>query len=212
MLAVLALTGILGSCAVIQPHLFAPSNWVIVKNGEGAKYFSFASNSEVSPDSQSWDVAFTYDRLIYTNSGVSAKGPSSGGGAVDFSGTDDYDSVVNASGADFGGERATDKRFYVLGDGFLGLGSGERILNAMTFIGYSEGDGSEAHPFPPSSYLYNQEQFYRAEGLTVGPPTYIMTNRVYFIRSGDGQRVYKFQVLMDSPGGERDWGFRFELM
>jgi hypothetical protein len=185
-------------------------------------YFSFAAGLEAGDEitsgginSTGWDIAFTNGRLIYTNSGDTATAVSSGGvGGVWFTGqtlfqnTDDFVT---------GPYYATDKTYSVNASATAESPSGQGMptsksrLNVMTYMGYGFGNGrgdgdndnsdgdSGAEDTPLGDFKYNAMGFYKS-GAEMG--SYIMTNRVYVIKHGDGAGYTKIQITsMEAPEG-----------
>jgi hypothetical protein len=175
---------------------------VRILDGE-TRYYSLATGQEtLSPASPDWDIAFTYDRLIYTNSGDTATAlGSNGNGGVRYTGRTDFiavtlaDAVDDNSSAYWDSDLAdyqTDKTVYATPSAEE-MGAGlPRTLNVMTFIGYGAGNGSQASPF--EDYLYNKKQFYRMVPGSGMPPQFEILNQVYIIKHGDGAGYSKIQV------------------
>ncbi|MDR3335357.1 MAG: hypothetical protein LBT13_10820, partial [Treponema sp.] len=69
-------------------------------------------------------------------------------------------------------------------------------LNVISYVGYSEGDGTEANPL--TGYSYNQKQYYIAD-LSTMPPVYNLTQQVYIVKHADGTSYSKVQIkFLDS--------------
>jgi hypothetical protein len=163
-----------------------------------------------------WDLKFGEERRIFTNSGDTATDEGSGGlGGVYYAGEGTVDAVTTASfdaakevfddeDADWTDTKHYDKKVWVVA-GMSGASQGS--LNAITFIGYEEGDGSEATPY--SGYEYDATPFYyNAGGM---PPTYVMNDEyIYIIRHGDGKKHSAIQITsMESSADGRVYGFKF---
>jgi hypothetical protein len=183
---------------------------ISVESGQ-TKYYSLTTGEEVPAEqknTQKWDIAFKRTRLILTNSGATATTEGSqGGGGVWYAGTTDFGSVTLANkGADTA-SLSTDTALYV----WTGMGQPAlSVLNVMTFVGYRYGNGtSDAIPTlqgePPynperdgeypangayTSYLYDADQYYVQESMTVYPST----NKVYIIKHADGSGYSKIQI------------------
>lgn len=152
---------------------------------EKTRYFSLTDGQEVSnPKTTNWDIAFDYNRLIYTNSGDTAKNLGSGGiGGVWCTGEKSFDAVNSAEGADFSGTFAVDTERYTNPAAEMGAPTLNRI-NVITYIGYGEGNG-ETGDTALTDYQYDQQQFYTAD-LSEMPPTYTLNKWVYIIKHGNG--------------------------
>jgi hypothetical protein len=157
------------------------------------RYFSLTDGKEVSdPKTKDWDIAFEYNRLIYTNSGDTAADLESGGlGGVWCTGQTNFDAVNSADGAGFSAAFATDTKRYTNPAAEMGAPTLNRI-NVITYIGYGSGDGETADT-ALTDYLYNAQQFYTAD-LTTMPPTYSLTKWVYIIKHGNGTDYSKVQI------------------
>jgi hypothetical protein len=157
------------------------------------RYFSLSDGKEITdPGSKNWDIAFDYNRLIYTNSGDTAADLESGGsGGVWFTGTTDFDLVSSINGTDFSLPFTVDTKRYTSPAAEMGAPSLNR-LNVMTYVGYGGGDGNTPGT-ALTDYQYNQDQFYDAN-LSTMPPTYNLTKRVYIIKHGNGTDHSKLQI------------------
>jgi hypothetical protein len=178
---------------------------IVVFDGN-PRYYSFSTGLEVlNPATADWDIAFFYNRRIYTNSGDTAiKLGSGGNGGVwpkDFS----FDAVTSAdiASANFTADYATDKAKFTTPSLGGEMGPPEKdSLNFITFLGYgnitSDAASGDTAEDPYSDYQYDQKQFYIADTSTM-PPVYTLTNRVYIIRHADGLTYSKIQITaMDS--------------
>jgi hypothetical protein len=165
---------------------------ITVLAGE-TRYFSLSDGQEVSdPNSNGWDIAFEYNRLIYTNSGATAADLESGGlGGVWCTGETNFDTVNSAAGADFSIAFTTDTKRYTNPAADMGAPTLNRI-NVITYIGYGEGTG-ETPETALTDYQYNAQQFYVAD-LSEMPPSYTPTKRVYIIKHGNGTDHSKLQI------------------
>jgi hypothetical protein len=184
---------------------------VSVATGEGPKYYSLKTGKEVTDAvaiaSKKWDIAFEASRLIYTNSGDTAVGVSSGGqGGVWFTDKTDFADVSAEDKVETTGDYAdftADVTKYISGMG----GASASRLNVMTYVGYTSGTGTESEPYttvpmqggPPSDdyvpYLYDKKHFVSMTHMM--PPvgaTYALSNQVYIIKHGDGTHYSKVQI------------------
>jgi hypothetical protein len=164
----------------------------VLMNGP-IRYYSLATGQEtLSPASQDWDIAFDYNRLIYTNSGDTADLLGSGGqGGVWCTGSTNFAAVNSTSGADFTVSFARDTKRFTNPAADMGDPTENRI-NVMTYIGYGSGNGDSAST-PLTDYNYSAQQFYNAN-LSEMPPIYSTTQRVYIIRHGNGTEYSKVQI------------------
>jgi hypothetical protein len=163
-----------------------------------------------------WDLKFSYDRQVFTNSGDTAADEGSGGlgGVYYVSGASSVDEDLSAAltaakeifddpGAEWDTHRHTDKKAWV-NPAPTQFDDSQTYLNAMTFLGYGTGDGTESSVY--SDYQYDQNQFYNADTSGM-PPKYTMTNNIYIIRHGDGTKHTAIQVTaMDQVSGNRQYG------
>jgi hypothetical protein len=193
----------------------SPKDFTIVA-GTAGNYYSLADGNltEVTDAeaiaSKNWDIAFKRSRLIYTNSGVTATATASGGlGGVwytdktDFSKVSDADAVTSMPDDYAGLNEDTTK--YVDG----GRGAAASVMNVMTYVGYADGTtGTEDNPYatipydtteypttPPDGYLpyaYNKKHAVQMTGMMTG--TYGVTEQVYIIKHGTGDRYSKIQI------------------
>ncbi|MDR1626464.1 MAG: HmuY family protein [Spirochaetia bacterium] len=177
----------------------------VVREGK-TRYYSLSTGLEVSnPATTDWDIAFSYDRRIYTNSDdTAAKHGSSGNGGVWATEKFVFSNVTatDIASTDFTAEYATDKAKYTspaveMGDPVFDS------LNFMTFIGYgnidgtgTSGDSGATGDTPESAYMeyqYDEKQFYIANTATM-PPIYTLTQRVYIIQHANGTSHSKIQI------------------
>jgi hypothetical protein len=188
---------------------------ITVPAGE-THYFSLSDGKEVSnPQSKDWDIAFDYNRLIYTNSGATAADLASGGlGGVWCTGETNFGAVNSATGADFSLAFTTDTGRYTNPAAEMGVPTLNRI-NVMTYIGYGEGTG-ETPETALTDYQYNAQQFYTAN-LAEMPPLYYLTNRVYIIKHGNGTDHSKVQIgymqsINSTSGNQRIYQVKYEKL
>jgi hypothetical protein len=160
---------------------------------EKTRYFSLSDGKEVSdPKTKDWDIAFDYNRLIYTNSGATAADLESGGlGGVWSTGQTNFDAVVSSAGADFSQPFTTDTKRYTNPAAEMGAPTLNR-LNVITYAGYGSGDGNTGET-ALTDYQYDQQQFYIAD-LSTMPPAYNLTKTVYIIKHGNGTDHSKVQI------------------
>jgi hypothetical protein len=190
---------------------------VIVAPDGDPTYVSLSSGilADSEADTTNWDLKFTYDRTIHTNSGASAtlEGSSGTGGVYYVSGAT---SVAGVSDTDFSAAKAVfdggetdwdtykhyDETRYISGMG----GATEAQLNVMSYHGYDSGDGLTSNT-AYSTYNYSADSFYDATGM---PPTYTMSNNVYIIRHGDGTHHSAIQITaMEDPAAGRTYGLTY---
>jgi hypothetical protein len=165
---------------------------ITVLAGE-TRYFSLSTGKEVlDPKTGDWDIAFEYNRLIYTNSGATAADLDSGGlGGVWCAGTADFDSVTSSGGADSSQPFPVYTKRYTNPTAEMGAPTLNR-LNVITYVGYGAGTG-ESLETALTDYKYNQQQFYIAD-LSTMPPSYNLTKLVYIIKHGNGTDHSKVQI------------------
>jgi hypothetical protein len=180
------------------------------------RYFSLADGKEVSnPNTKDWDIAFDYNRLIYTNSGDTAAELESGGlGGVWCTGQKDFNSVTSAADADFAQDFATDTKRYTNPAADMGAPTLNRI-NVMTYIGYGSGDGETADT-ALTDYRYGAWQFYDAD-LSEMPPIYSTTKWVYIIKHGNGTdhskvQIDKMQSITSTSGNRRIYKVNYKKL
>jgi hypothetical protein len=180
------------------------------------RYFSLADGKEVSnPKTKDWDIAFDYNRLIYTNSGDTAADLESGGlGGVWCSGQTGFDAVTSKDGADFTLPFASDTKRYTNPAAEMGAPT-ENRLNVITYVGYGSGDGKTGDT-ALTDYLYNQQQFYIAD-LSTMPPAYNLTKRVYIIKHGNRTDYSKVQIsymqsINSTSGNKRIYEVKYEKL
>jgi hypothetical protein len=203
-LAALVFAGIMFPGCPTEPEtggvedLGNPDGPIVILQDGPTRYYSLATGQGVSdPASQNWDIAFHYDRLIYTNSGDTAAALSSNGnGGVRYTNSTDFDAITSATQAvnpasEGLEDYVTDKTVYASPAAEMGAPA-ERTINVMTYIGYGSGDGSSAE-VPLTDYKFNKKQFYNAD-MSDMPPVYSVTNQVYVITHGDGVSHSKVQI------------------
>ena len=182
-------------------------------------YYNLSTGQIVSdPTTQKWDIAFGYDpQQVFTNSGASATA-SGGSGGVYYSGKTDFGSVSSFDASKIGGsdvwsQDRTVQQAEVFGDisSPTTYQNVSIILNAMTELYYSQG-GSGTSGDPYTAYLGTEgtltdawtqspSVYYLFDGAT----SYTLSNRVYVIKSGDGQNYYKVQIAsLTLDGSNRD--------
>jgi len=157
-------------------------------------YWDLSTGTEVTdPATQDWDIAFSYaTQGILTNSGATATTQaSSGAGGVWYAGTTDFDTVTSTSGADFTEDFAVDTSVSVSTASQLGTSTVSTIvLNQMTKLDYTSGDGSADDPFTndASAGVYDGEAYYAYnQGVSA-------SGEVYIVRHGDGTSFSKLQI------------------
>jgi hypothetical protein len=202
---------------------------------DGVKYYSLSTGLEVTGDdseTNKWDIAFSRTRLIYTNSGASAKGEGTGkgNGGVWHTEKTDLAAVSDADKEDFTIEDVSynvDVARYL----FTGMGAApttQTLLNVMTYVGYGYGDGStndiggytlvdmtpnySGYPDtgPLSDYKYNAHQYYISGG---GMGSYISPEDggpVYIIRHGDGVHYSKIQIVYEYASSKDNWQVTYQ--
>jgi hypothetical protein len=183
-------------------------------------YVSLSSGTVLADavaDTTDWDLKFTYDRTIHTNSGYTASASgdnSSGCGGVYYAGS--ASSADGVSSATFeaaktvfdGGESdwPTNKHFeeYHYFTPTAQMGTWEGALNIMTYHGYATGSGTDTDPWV--TYEYNADGFYTSAAMG----EYIMTNNVYIIRHGDGSKHTAVQVTaMETSDNDRVYQIKY---
>jgi hypothetical protein len=170
------------------------------------KYLSLSTGEWVDdPYSTNWDMAFEGTRLIYTNSGDTAKALASGGdGGVWYTNQINFDAVtckadaiVNDTDLSILNDYHQDAKRWTV----IMSGPRHKSLNVMTFTGY-ENEGSvdgktEATRFSVY-HKYNKKQFYQNEILPDGsmlmPPNFTPTRQVYIVKHGNGVEYSKVQI------------------
>jgi hypothetical protein len=157
------------------------------------RYFSLSDGKEITdPASKNWDIAFDYNRLIYTNSGDTAAELNSGGlGGVWCADETNFNTISSATGADFSLPFAVDTKRYTNPAAEMGSPTLNRI-NVITYVGYGSGTGVTQET-ALTDYKYNAQQFYVAD-LSEMPPVYNLTKQVYIIRHGNGTVYSKVQI------------------
>jgi hypothetical protein len=185
---------------------------ISVAASAGVKYYSLSSGTmtEVTEAtaiaSKNWDIAFQRSRLIYTNSGVTATTADSGGlGGVwytdktDFSKVSDADRVTTIP-ADYAGLNV-DTTKYTAGQ----TGATSSQMNVMTYLGYASGSGNSSedcyqmNPTPTGSdySTYKAYNYDKKSAITASagmPPVYGVSEQVYIIRHGTGDKYSKIQI------------------
>jgi hypothetical protein len=183
---------------------------ISLATADGVKYYSLSTGTEVTGadiNTNKWDIAFSRTRLIYTNSGASAKGGGNGG-------------VWHTEKTDLGAVSYGEQKEFKVGSVshnvdvaeylYTGMGpapTAKTILNVMTYVGYEHGNGStnditgytagsgdySNYPAngPLSGYKYDQHQYYNSAGMG----SYAGNNQVYIIRHGDGEHYSKIQIV-----------------
>jgi hypothetical protein len=176
----------------------------ILKDGEKI-YLSLSTGEEITGEArftQAWDIAFEETRLIYTNSGDTAKTLSSGGqGAVWHTDKTAFADVVLADAIKndpFYGSYNTDTIRWT--NDMQGIAP--HRLNVMTYTGYDNEDQAGSNGMTEAAHFtiyhrYDKKQFYAntfTNGAMTMPPEFYTTMQVYIIRHGDGTHHSKFQV------------------
>jgi hypothetical protein len=180
------------------------------------RYFSLSDGKEITdPKSKNWDIAFDYNRLIYTNSGDTAADIESGGsGGVWCIGTTDFDLVNAIDGADFSLPFTVDTKRYTSPAAEMGAPTQNR-LNVMTYVGYGSGTGATPET-ALTDYKYNAQQFYVAD-LSTMPPTYNLTRQVYIIKHGNGTdhsklQIHYMQSITSTSGNKRIYKVNYKKL
>jgi hypothetical protein len=193
---------------------------ISLATADGVKYYSLSTGTEVTGadiNTNKWDIAFSRTRLIYTNSGASAKGGGNGG-------------VWHTEKTDLGAVSYGEQKEFKVGDVshnvdvaeylYTGMGpapTAKTNLNVMSYVGYGVGDGStnditgytissgdySNYPAngPLSDYEYDQHQYYDSVGMGV----FEDTNEVYIIRHGDGTHYSKIQIVYEYANPMDQW-------
>jgi hypothetical protein len=186
-----------------------------IENGE-PEYYSLSTGQKVTGAEiagPGWDIAFGYNRMIYTNSGDTAVKTGSGGqGGVWASDSTRFSGVKSPDGADFTLPLATDATRWTQPAAEMGDPLPNE-LNVISYAGYSRGTG-ESVDDPLTGYQYNAQQYYKAD-LSTMPPVFSLTLRVYIIRHGDGEHYSKVQItsmdsLASTRGNRRIFIIRYE--
>jgi hypothetical protein len=178
-----------------------------VAEGE-TKYLSLTGGNFInSPSSPEWDIAFQETRLVYTNSGDTAKDLATGGyGGVWHTNQTDFDAVTGRDaavtgpdpldGRDYGEYNQDAKRWTTVMSG-----PRHKSINVMTYAGYTnenEVDGKTEYSQFGIFYKYNKKQFYantfEDNGSMTMPPNFYPTGQVYIIRHGNGAEYSRLQV------------------
>jgi hypothetical protein len=176
-------------------------------------YISLASpgSPRSTGGSDDWDIMIHNRKEILTNSGVTATAESSGGqGGVVFAGTTRLKKTVTIpeaealfadAAASSGMDKGVDFSYYSKYK--TTSTAGERLGNAMSFPGFRNQDGRDGET-DVRAWVYGEPgahvdaDFSRATAFArweMMAPNYSSFNdNVYIIRSGDGERYYKFQV------------------
>ena len=174
------------------------------------KYFSLEQGIELPEavsDTQEWDLRFKASFRILTNSGATAavdECNSGGVGGVVFTGSTDFGVSVDTGTLNYGVVGATDIKPWIQGMG----PAAETLTNLMNFPGYVNGTGIETDPYRDGG-TWDQVQYCESSGM---PPTYIMTDRVYVVRHGDGAGYSKVQLMSleySTVGTVTTYVFRF---
>jgi hypothetical protein len=198
----LGLLGLLGLAALClsgcpaepEPEGYGREAVITAVENSGPVYFSFGQGktvAEVADDG--WDLAFSYTRMIHTNSGDTAAELGSGGkgGVWAVPNATALNVAVSPADADFSLPLATDKSYWTSPAAEMGSPVLNR-LNVISYVGYGSGDGSEAAPL--TDYRYNAQAYYSAD-LSTMPPIYSVTQQVYLVRHGDGERHTKMHIV-----------------
>jgi hypothetical protein len=208
---------------------------VSLATADGVKYYSLSTGLEVTGadiETNKWDIAFSRTRLIYTNSGASAKGEGTGKGNGGVWHTEKTD-LAAASDADKKEFKVKDVSYNVDVAKYLFTGMSsiapttQTLFNVMTYVGYEYGDGStndiggytivnmtpnySDYPDtgPLSGYQYNAHQYYISGGQGVlnspedGGP-------VYIIRHGDGVHYSKIQIVYEYASSKDNWQVTYQ--
>jgi hypothetical protein len=201
---------------------------VALATADGVKYYSLSTGEEVTGDdidTNKWDIAFSRTRLIYTNSGDSAKGEGEGkgNGGVWHTGKTDLADVSYGEQKDF---KVGDVSYNVDVSKYLYTGMGAAPttptrFNVMTYVGYGYGDGTTnnigsyvagsddytGYPAdgPFTDYQYDQHQYYTQEHSDGGGPTFASSNQVYIIRHGDGEHYSKIRITYEFASSKDNW-------
>ncbi len=188
-----------------------PTLTISAADGDPA-YISLANGTildDSAANTASWDLKFTYDRTIHTNSGATATLESSGGTGgvyfVDSATTVNGVSAANLTAAEAvfdGGETGWDTYKHYDDTRYYQTQTTESTqMNVMTYHGYDSGDGL-AGTTPYNGYNYDADSFYHNAGGM--PPTYVMDECVYIIRHGDGTKHTAVQVsALETSGSDR---------
>jgi hypothetical protein len=219
LLSVLAALSLLACPTEPEPEEEYGAEAVITAiDGQAPVYFSFdlgATVDAADAETTGWDLAFSYNRLIHTNSGDTAAAlPSGGQGGVWAADTTDLSANISPAAADFSGPYNTDKSRWTnpaaeMGDATLNQ------LNVITYIGYGSGTGTgDSKDSPLTDYKYNAKQYYHAN-LSTMPPVYSVTRQVYIVRHGDGLHYSKMHIialesLPSTSGAKRIYAMRYE--
>ncbi|MDR2029016.1 MAG: HmuY family protein [Treponema sp.] len=201
---------------------------VSLATADGTKYYSLSTGAEVTGadiETNKWDIAFSRTRLIYTNSGDSAKGEGEGkgNGGVRHTGKTNLADVSYGEQKDFavgGVNYNVDVGKYL----YTGMGAAPTAhtrFNVMTYVGYGYGDGTtndigsyvagsgdySGYPAtgPFTDYKYDQYQYYTQEHSGGGGPTFASSGQVYIIRHGDGEHYSKIQIAYEFASSKDNW-------
>ncbi|MDR1248433.1 MAG: HmuY family protein [Treponema sp.] len=202
---------------------------VSLATGDAVKYYSLSTGSEVTGadiNTNKWDIAFSRTRLIYTNSGASAKG--SGNGGVWHTGKTDLSAVSYGEQKEFkvGSVSYNVDVGRYLYTGMGGAPTAQTMFNVMTYVGYGYGDGStnditgytagsgdySTYPAtgPLTDYKYDQQQYYTSSSHGGGGPTFASSNQVYIIRHGDGGHYSKIQIVYEFASSKDNWQVKYQ--
>jgi hypothetical protein len=191
----LGLAALFAGCPTEAEPDYGTEAVVTAVENAGPVYFSFAQGETVDPTGAAgdgWDLAFSYTRMIHTNSGDTADALGSGGkGGVWAAGTTDLSAGISPAGADFSLPFATDSSRWTSPAAEMGTPVLNQ-LNVISYVGYGSGAGlSEEDPL--TDYQYNARQYYSAN-LSTMPPVYSVTRQVYIVKHGDGENYSKMHI------------------
>ena len=165
-------------------------------------------------DSDGWDIRLTGGRDIHTNSGITRTG---GSGGVAFSGSTDFDAdISDPASLDF----ETDFEYWEYYEMSAGGYAEPQTYqaNVMSFPGYTSANGYNGGSADGTADGLTEDTAYLRGNIDwsgdayaqwIGmPPSFVnFSKNVYVIRSGDGNRYYKFQILdMEYTTESRDDG------
>jgi hypothetical protein len=216
LLGLAALVLSLSACPPEAKPISGPEAVITAVENAGPVYFSFSRGTIVDATeaaSTGWDLAFSYTRMIHTNSGDTAAALNSGGQGGVWAAPEltDINAAISPDDADFSLPFATDTSRWTSPAAEMG----EPVLNQLnviTYVGYGQGGGLTKED-PLTGYKYNARQYYSAN-LSTMPPVYSVTRQVYIVRHGDGEHYSKMQIaaLETTPstsGARRDFAVSY---
>ncbi|MCL1991866.1 MAG: hypothetical protein FWG66_02840 [Spirochaetes bacterium] len=189
---------------------------VAVSAASGTRYFSLNPFREITGaeiNTAAWDIAFSTDRTILTNSGTTAQALGSGGqGGVWHTESFNLGAVAVSDRVTTGGfARNADSLAFIAGMG----PPAQRTVNVMSHLGWQAGDGASAASAysanPLTAVFINHARAFVTAPAGM-PPAFAVTNRVYIVRHGSGQGYSAVQIsgyVFDMAGGNETYHLLF---